>query len=140
MIRWPGKLEPRRDERTLVSNVDLAPTTLAAAGLSPRASMQGVDLLAPWKREAIFGAAYTHDAVDIHNPVENLRYLWAIEGHLKLILPGRQSDDAPAVELYDLSKDPHERQNVAASRPADVKRIRGRIATWWPEGAATATA
>ena len=140
MIRWPGKLEPRRDERTLVSNVDLAPTTLAAAGLSPRASMQGVDLLAPWKREAIFGAAYTHDAVDIHNPVENLRYLWAIEGHLKLILPGRQSDDAPAVELYDLSKDPHERQNVAASQPADVKRIRGRIAKWWPEGAATATA
>jgi len=140
MIRWPGKAKPRRDERTLASNVDLAPTILAAAGSKRDPTMQGVDLLKPAKREVIFGAAYTHDAVDIHKPVENLRYLWAIESNLKLMLPGKQADDAPAVELYDLSKDPHEKDNLAASRPADVKRIRARIAKWWPEGAASITA
>jgi hypothetical protein len=103
--------------------------------------MQGVDLLKPVRRDAIFGAAYTHDAVDIHKPVENLRYLWAIEGSLKLTLPGKHADDQPpAPELYDLSRDPHERENLAAKRPADVERIRKRIVQWWPEGAASATA
>jgi uncharacterized sulfatase len=139
MIRWPGKTKPRRDERTLVSNVDFAPTILAAAAIEPDRAMQGVDLMKPVKREAIFGAAYTHDAVDIHKPVENLRYLWAIEGNLKLMLPGKRAGDAPALELYDLLKDPHEKDNLAASRPADVERIRARIAHWWPEGARSVT-
>lgn len=141
MIRWPGRLKPVRDEKTLASNIDLAPTTLRIAGLQPAPEMQGVDLTKPVKRDAIFGASYTHDAVDIHKPVESLRYLWAIEGNLKLMLPCKQADDQPRVpELYDLVADPYEKQNLAATRAADVARIRARIAKWWPEGAASASA
>jgi len=140
MIRWPGgKVKPRLDERTLVSNVDLAPTVLAAMGMKPDRAMTGVDLLKLPKRETIFGAAYTHDAVDINNPVENLRYLWAVDGNWKLMLPGKQADDGTVVELYDLSKDPHEKKNLAGDRPADVKRIRALVAKWWPEGARSVT-
>jgi uncharacterized sulfatase len=140
MVRWPGRVTPRRDERTLVSNVDLAPTILAAAGMAMDRALQGVDLMKPFKRDTVFGAAYTHDAVDIHRPVENLRYLWAVEGDLKLMLPGKQADDGPFVELYDLGKDPHEKENLAGVRRADVERIRARIQKWWPEGARSVTA
>jgi uncharacterized sulfatase len=140
MIRWPGRIRPGRDERTLVSNVDIAPTVLAAAGIPPQPAMQGVNLLKPPRRNVIFGATYTHDAVNIHHPVENLRYLWAVEGFLKLMLPGKRADDGPVVELYDLSKDPHEKENLAAARRTDVERIRARIARWWPEGAASVIA
>lgn len=141
MLRWPGRLKPVRDEKTLVSNIDLAPTVLRAAGLQPRPEMQGLDLTKPVRRDAVFGAAYTHDAVDIHKPVENIRYLWVVEGNLKLTVPGKHADDQPpAVELYDVVRDPSEKNNLAAARPADVRRLRNRIAKWWPEGAASATA
>lgn len=140
MLRWPARLSPRRDEETLVSNVDFAPTVLAVAGLRRHRAMTGINLLKPVKREAVFAAAYTHDAVDIHRPVENLRYLCCVAGRLKLMLPGKQSDDAPAAELYDLTSDPHETRNLAPSQPADVERLRQRIARWWPEGARSARA
>ena len=45
MIRWPGKIEPRRDDSTLVSSLDIAPTILAACGLSPTPEMTGINLL-----------------------------------------------------------------------------------------------
>jgi hypothetical protein len=55
------------------------------------------------------------------------------------MLPGKQADDGQFVELYDLSKDPHEKKNLAGDRPADVKRIRALVAKWWPEGARSVT-
>ena len=139
MVRWPGRAKPSRDERTLVSNVDLAPTILRAANMEPTADMQGVNLLdaaALKRREAVFGAAYTHDAVDIDRPVENLQYLWAVEGQWKLILPGPRAEGEPEVELFNVIEDPRESTNLASRRPDDVARIRKRIQAWWPEGAA----
>lgn len=139
MVRWKGRAAPARDERTLVSNVDLAPTILRAAGLAPEPGMQGADLLAGGalkRRERIFGGVYTHDAVDIHRPVENLRYLWVVEGEWKLTLPCKQADEKTGPELYDLFRDPHEKTNLAAKHPDRVERLRKRIAEWWPEGAA----
>jgi hypothetical protein len=60
---------------------------------------------------------------------------------LKLTLPGKHADDQPpAPELYDILRDPFEKENLAAKRPVEVKRLRARIAKWWPEGAASLTA
>ncbi len=41
VIRWPGVTKPGTESRTLLSNEDLAPTLLAAAGLEPGAKMSG---------------------------------------------------------------------------------------------------
>lgn len=138
ILRWPGRTRPLRDERTLVSNLDLAPTILRAANLEPEPGMQGINLLdsaALARREAVFGSVYTHDAVDIDRPVENLEYLWAVEGAWKLILPGPRTG-AKAVELYNVLEDPYENTNLAPEYPGHVARIRKRIQSWWPEGAA----
>ncbi len=139
LVRWPGRVRPARDERTLVSNLDLAPTILRAAGLGPTPDMQGLNLLdaaALKRREIVFGGVYTHDAVDIDRPVSSLQYLWAVEGPWKLILPGPQAEGKPEVELFNVVQDPHENTNLSARRPREVARIRERIAAWWPEGAA----
>jgi arylsulfatase A-like enzyme len=41
VIRWPGVLKPGGDSRTLLSNEDIAPTLLAAAGLPAGPKMTG---------------------------------------------------------------------------------------------------
>lgn len=136
MVRWPGHAAPRMDETTLVSAVDLAPTALRACGLQPTADMQGVDLLdrdALAQRDAIFGAAYTHDAVDIHDPAASLQYPYVLEGEWKLIQPsGRNGCDGPP-ELYHVAADPHETTDLAEAHPDRLERMQKLLIDWWSE-------
>lgn len=135
MVRWPGHVQPRRDEETLVSAIDLAPTALQACGLQPTQAMQGVDLLnkeALQSRESIFAAAYTHDAVDINQPASSLRYSVALSQQWKLIVPSGRNDAQGAPELYNLKNDPHEKNNLAQENPQQVSQLTSRLQQWWP--------
>lgn len=133
MLRWPGKLKPRRDDQTLISSVDLVPTILSAAGLSATDEMPGLDLLTVSSetldaRDAIFGEIFEHDEVDIDDPASGLLYRWCIAGNWKLILP----KDRAQPELYDLSDDPFEKRNLAADHAEVVSRLTKRLDDWWP--------
>jgi uncharacterized sulfatase len=133
MIRWPKKLQPKRDEQTLVSTIDLAPTILAASGVAPTKEMTGLSLLdvasgkAP-PREAVFGEIYEHDVVDLDRPEPGLLFRWCIAGDWKLI----ESADRKTRELFDVSRDPREDQNVAASNPPRVEEMARQIDSQWP--------
>lgn len=146
MLRWPGKIQPRRHD-TLASSIDLAPTILHACGIEPPAAMQGINLLdvcngQETARTAVFGESFAHDIADIHDPTKSLLNLWCIEGKWKLILfhdgqLGRyrvihqQRPRAP--QLFDLLADPHEEQNVAEQHPDVVQRMTKETQQWWPE-------
>ncbi|MBL9210110.1 MAG: sulfatase [Opitutaceae bacterium] len=52
VIRWPGVIKPGGESRTLLSNEDIAPTILAAAGLPPGPKMSGRSFLGLLKGEA----------------------------------------------------------------------------------------
>ena len=135
MFRWPGHTNAERDEKNLVSSIDLAPTILHACGIEPTASMQGVNLLdqnAVRERNAVFGAAYTHDAVDVHNPRENLKYAYVISETWKLILPAEPNVQNETAELYHIIDDPDEQKNLAEQHPEKVRELRARIKDWWP--------
>jgi arylsulfatase A-like enzyme len=135
MLRWRGRIHPRRDDKTLASSIDLVPTILAACGLAPTSDMQGVDLLdarALAARDTIFGEIFEHNAVDIHDPASSLKYRWCIEGAWKLILPDAANVPNARVELYNVSADPYEKKNLAQSDPDRVARLRGLIDGWWP--------
>lgn len=135
MLRWPGRIQPRRDDKTLAVSIDLVPTVLAACGLEPTADMQGVDLLdarALAARDTIFGEIFEHNAVDIHDPASSLDYRWCIQGPWKLILPKAANVPDARVELYNVLADPYEKKNVAQTDPARVARLRGLIDGWWP--------
>ena len=136
MVKWPGYTKPEMDETTPVSSIDLAPTIMEACGLKKTGEMQGISLLnkkAVRKRNAVFGAAYTHDAVDVNKPISSLKYSWVVAGEWKLILPSGRNDAGTKPELYHLMEDPDETNNLAASRPEKVKELKDRIREWWSE-------
>ena len=135
MVRWPGHVTPRRDETTLASSIDIAPTVLAACGLKPTADMPGLDLLdadATAKRKAIFGASFEHNIADLSNPASGLRRRWGIEGRWKLLLPNPARLPGEKPRLFDLLADPHEEKDLAAEQPDKVKHLTALINQWWP--------
>jgi len=132
MVRWPGKIKPE-ERQELVNSIDLAPTILKACGLSPTEEMNGINLLNEEelkKRKSTYGACYLHNAVDIHNPNANLTYRWLIHGDWKIILPNKinitnrsKEKGTNKTELYNLTIDPFEQNNLAESKQAIVKRL-----------------
>ena len=142
MVRWPNKVKPE-DRPELANSIDLAPTILKACGLAPTKEMQGIDLLddtALAKRKSTYGAIYLHNAVDIHKPSANLTYRWLINGDWKLILPHKENvttkdkhRDTGETELYNLAKDPHERNNLAKARQGRTKRLAKQLNKLLPE-------
>jgi uncharacterized sulfatase len=132
-VRWPGTVKPGKSD-ALAQSIDLAPTVLAAAGLKPTADMPGVNLLDPAavaKRDALFGEVFVHTANDLEKPAANLRYRWVVEGSWKLIAPHAANEPQATVELYDVSKDPHETADLAAKHPDRVAALMKRLDAWW---------
>ncbi|MEQ8848184.1 sulfatase [Botrimarina sp.] len=134
MVRWPDHVEPRRDETTLVSTIDIAPTVLAACGLAPGEELQGVSLLERERlieRDQAFGAIYEHDIVDLDRPAASLKHRWTVHGPWKLVLPYQQRLPDAAAELYHVAEDPHERREVAESHPEVVAELTDELDAWW---------
>lgn len=133
MFRWPGHIQPAISQQ-LASSIDLAPTILKAIGEKPTADMQGIDLLDPdmvAKRDCVYGEIFEHNAVDIDRPSANLKYRWIIRNHWKLIVPNRARVPEQGIELYDLSKDPMENQNLAAKERPIVEQLTQLLDAWW---------
>lgn len=131
MVRWAGRVEPGRVE-TPVSSVDIPATILAACGLDVPAHWPGVDLTADVSdRGPLFGAAYTHDVVEVGRPERSLLSRWVLEDPLKLIV---HTDPARPVELFDVRADPAEERPL--DDPEAAAMLRARLDAWWPAGAA----
>lgn len=133
VIRWPGKVKPARTS-ALASSIDLAPTLLQAAGLKPTPAMTGLNLLdqaAVGKRDAVFGEVFLHTAVDLEKPGKNLRFRWVVRDRWKLIVPNPSVEPTQRHELFDLSSDPNEFQNLADAHPVKVAELSKRIDAWW---------
>ena len=146
MVKWPGKVEPRKDERTLVSSIDLAPTVLRAAGIEPPASLPGINLRDEarlFERKEIFGALYAHTAVNVESPAANLKYRWIVrEDGWKLIQPYRENADVQLMirdwevswqklepEAFNVLEDPGEQQDRIDEAPVDS--LRAALDGWW---------
>lgn len=138
LVRWPGRVKPRAAEE-FASSLDILPTVLNACDVPAPKDLPGVNLLdaAGLKtRTTLFGACFTHNAVDLDDPAKNVRHRWAIDGRWKLIVPHVAADaDGPGkVELYDLAADPHETTDQAAAKPAQVKALAAKLDAWWTPG------
>jgi arylsulfatase A-like enzyme len=126
LIVWaPGRLEPavRRDP---TSGLDVAPTILALAGLTPGLAMEGRDLLAGAEpsrllvSEAVKGVQITvRDGP--WKLVRTLQPYWVNDA-----FHPRRGD----VDLYDLANDPTERVNRAATDPEVTRDLAARLDAW----------
>ena len=111
------------------------PTLLVAAGLKPTPQMPGLNLLddqAVAARKTLYGECFTHNFVDMQNPASSLKWRWVIEGDAKLIVPSQRNQPDDVVELYDLTKDPHEDKNLASADQPKVERLTKMLDAWWP--------
>jgi uncharacterized sulfatase len=146
MFRWPAKFKAA-DRAELASSIDIFPTMLAAAGAPIPDGLPGLNLVpemteaTPIERDTIFGESFAHDIADIENPEASLLFRWAISGDYKLLLTydgevNRYKTTHPRTEkrpqLFNLTKDPAEKVNVAAEHPEIVKRLADEIEAWYP--------
>jgi uncharacterized sulfatase len=121
---------------------------LRAAGIEPSPELSGIDLLdreALSKRDRVFGETSAHTAVDIEDPVANLKYRSVVRSDgWKLILPYTPNREVTLTirgtiadwmrfepELYQLVDDPHETKDLAAERPDIVAELRASLQKWW---------
>lgn len=132
LIKWPGHIKAGESDR-LASSVDLAPTILHAVFGKAAKKMDGIDLLdAHWvaTRDTVFGAIFEHNAIDINKPSANVQYRWVVDGSWKLIVP-QEPNVKGTPELYDLSKDATEKNNLAEKQPEKVKELTKKLDAWW---------
>lgn len=117
LVRWPGGIkQPGRSWDSVVGQVDLMATFAELIGATLPAHA-GED-------SQSFASVLTNPQADhARLPLINhsAKGRFAItEGHWKLILPAKGSQ----VELYDLTADPSEENNVAARHPDLVARLK----------------
>lgn len=146
-VRWPAKVKPLRDDETLASIVDFAPTILKHAGIKAPDGLPGLDLTdqtAMKARKSVFVESYLHDLMDLDHPAKSLTARAVISENYKLIVPGKHKETNPrrasfskiagVIELFDLKTDPTETKNLAAEKPEVVARLKGLLdAEWNPE-------
>jgi arylsulfatase A-like enzyme len=121
-IQWKGHLPAGKVFDQPVIQLDILPTAMAAAGISPtpQDQLEGVDLL-PYLR------GERSDA-----PHESLYWRfgpqWAVRhGDYKLVV-GRDGSGSP--ELYNLKTDVGEQQNLAEMEPQKVVQLQGLWDEW----------
>ena len=116
--RRRGVLEHR------VQHVDLMPTVLEVLGLGVPEGVQGRSMLQPSQRDLV-AVQYVREKTAQMRPAYD-RVQWALyRGDLKYI---EYSDGEH--ELYDLSGDPQELDDLSSRRPEEVGRLRDALADW----------
>lgn len=132
ILHWPGKIVPARDEQSLVSSLDVAPTILTLAGCKVSKEMPGRSIapttsIAPEERKAMFGASFSHDVGSLTSPAEGLEHRWCATRDWKFILDNKSGHG----ELYDLRNDPDESNDLAARHPDMAREFRQLLDSWW---------
>jgi arylsulfatase A-like enzyme len=125
IVVWPGKVQAGKTADFLIQSTDLYPTLLNVCGASPKPDQKtdGVDQTA-----ALSGGTSPRKRIFCHFPHGNATRdavmdgfyagSYIREGDLKLIrFYARADDGADELELYDLAKDPGERQNLVKEKP-----------------------
>ena len=133
IVRGPGVPAGRR-VNDLVRTIDLMPTLLEMAGVDPEADMDGTSLM-PLLRGDPLGEAVvayadsvnmlTYGSASGFSDDKNEMLFAVIDGRWKYIHHLIREQES---ELYDLALDPGELENLYASRPEHVERLRQDLA------------
>ncbi len=135
IVRWPGKIAAGRvDGQSLISAVDLLPTFCALAGAQLPAGYQpdGVSQVsallgktAPIRQKPLFWKSLAPWPPPKTRPDHWVS--WAIVDQTWKLVTNR---DGSHVELYDLAKDPYEKNDLREAKPEVVSLLEQKLATW----------
>jgi len=115
IARWPGKIRPGRTSEHISAFWDMLPTFCEIAGVKSPDNIDGISLL-----PELFGRTQKkHDYLYWEFPVFGGRQ--AIRaGNFKAVKLGVSQNPDAAMEIYDLARDPGEKNNIAEKRPEVV--------------------
>jgi arylsulfatase A-like enzyme len=148
IVRWPGVTPAGKSCPALLSNVDLMPTLLEAAGSVPPAGIAGKSFLPALRgeafagREEIFGALTYHVQYLPQRCIRTRRHKYVRfydSAALAPLLPREVAADSVIVPghvageaLYDLTADPGERNDVAGGQEHRACRdeLAARLDAW----------
>ncbi len=129
LVHWPGVAAKGATCGEPVSSMDLFATILDAAGANPAGPIDGMSLApvlrdprAKLARERLY-FHYPH-YYDTTSPVSAVR-----ERDWKLL----EYHEDQRAEVYDLGRDPFEREDLAAKEPARAARLRAELHRWREE-------
>ncbi len=141
LIAWgPGLMKPEakgsRNKESFFAAIDLTPSLLSLAGVKPPAGVtyDGENLQA-----VLTGASQQsrQQPVFFSRPPDrknfygfkNLPDLAVRDGDWKLLC----DYDGSRVKLFDLSKDPGEKKNLAGAKPEKAAALKAELIKWWNE-------
>lgn len=125
-VEWPGVIPANQSTNVRCSTVDIFPTVTGVAGYqfkgSKKRPIDGIDLMPVIRGEVekrekalFFGFRRLHKEIDGKA---------IISGNYKLL---REAKKGGRLRLYDLRKDPHEEQDIAAEQPELVKEMSAQL-------------
>lgn len=141
VIRWKGHLAEGKTDTRPIIQLDVLPTTIAAAGvkLQPQLKLDGVNLL-PFltskPSEQPHEALYWRLGENMAIRKGDWKLVKTSEGPLHDVDPAIFSDLSGA-ELYNLADDIGEKKNLAAAHPEKVKELAAAWQRWKKELART---
>ena len=134
IARWPAKIPPGTVSEVQVTGTDHYPTLLSIAGLplQPQLHRDGESYL-----PALRGEHYQRPAMFWHSslgrPAQtgDTRSSAVINGEWKLIQwYSLENESISRIELFNLARDPSEKQNLAESYPQIVKELTVKLDEW----------
>ncbi|MCP5113011.1 MAG: sulfatase-like hydrolase/transferase, partial [bacterium] len=132
IVRWPGKTPAGRiDDSSVIAGVDFLPTIASIAGVELPSAMKpdGED-----RSAALLGkpaprtkALFWEWRFRIFGHVSNMSPMLAVrDGKWKLLM----NPDRGRIELYDIPRDPREKNNIADANPSVVRRLSEKALAW----------
>jgi len=126
IVKWPGRLDEGTVSEQPCMTMDFSRSIVRAAGARPSADrpFDGIDIVqaveagGPVQRRTLFWRARRGEATRKAVRDSSLKYIWLGQG------------DKVQEYLFDLERDPAEKNNLFAERKGDVQRLKALLQNW----------
>ncbi len=142
-IRWPGQLPSGGTVDRIAAHIDLTPTLLDACGVSPPASVRfdGQSLLpllrgtqtAGWPDRTLYFQWHRGDEPELGRAFAARSQTYKLVRHE----PPLGASKPPALELYDMERDPYELHDISRDHPDRLKSMYAAYKAWFNDVSST---